>query len=42
MHELVTPAKVKIKYMKAIGKVHPAKVSYGDAMLVKVLIYFKF
>ncbi|KAF0455052.1 putative ER organization and biogenesis-related protein [Gigaspora margarita] len=27
LHELVTPAQVKIKYMKAIGKVHPDKLS---------------
>jgi hypothetical protein len=27
MHELVTPAQVKIKYMKAVAKVHPDKVS---------------
>jgi hypothetical protein len=27
MHELVTPGKVKINYMKAIGKCHPDKVS---------------
>ncbi|KAF9345597.1 hypothetical protein BGX26_002966 [Mortierella sp. AD094] len=27
MHELVTPAQVKIKYMRAIGKVHPDKLS---------------
>ncbi|CAG8467932.1 1948_t:CDS:2, partial [Scutellospora calospora] len=26
LHELVTPAQVKIKYMKAIGKVHPDKL----------------
>lgn len=26
MHELVTPAQVKIKYMKAVAKVHPDKV----------------
>ncbi|CAG8443618.1 1239_t:CDS:2 [Acaulospora colombiana] len=27
LHELVTPAQVKIRYMKAIGKVHPDKLS---------------
>ncbi|KAF9960205.1 hypothetical protein BGZ70_008664 [Mortierella alpina] len=27
MHELVTPAQVKIKYMRAIGKMHPDKLS---------------
>ncbi|KAF9432665.1 hypothetical protein BGZ76_010495 [Entomortierella beljakovae] len=27
MHELVTPSQVKIKYMRAIGKVHPDKLS---------------
>ncbi|CAG8783216.1 17927_t:CDS:2, partial [Racocetra fulgida] len=26
LHELVTPAQVKIKCMKAIGKVHPDKL----------------
>ncbi|KAG0208161.1 hypothetical protein BGX28_000776 [Mortierella sp. GBA30] len=26
MHELVTPAQVKIKYMRAIGKMHPDKL----------------
>jgi len=26
MHELVTPAQVKVRYMKAIGRVHPDKV----------------
>jgi hypothetical protein len=25
MHELVTPSQVKIRYMKAIGKLHPDK-----------------
>ncbi|KAF9307100.1 hypothetical protein BGZ74_011301 [Mortierella antarctica] len=27
MHELVTPSQVKIKYMRAIGKMHPDKLS---------------
>jgi len=27
MHELVTPSQVKIRYTKAIAKVHPDKVS---------------
>ncbi|KAF9109324.1 hypothetical protein BGX27_007746 [Mortierella sp. AM989] len=27
LHELVTPAQVKVKYMRAIGKVHPDKLS---------------
>ncbi|KAF9932483.1 hypothetical protein FBU30_008056 [Linnemannia zychae] len=27
LHELVTPAQVKIKYMRAIGKMHPDKLS---------------
>lgn len=27
MHELVTPAQVKVRYMKAIAKLHPDKVS---------------
>ncbi|KAF8964844.1 hypothetical protein BGZ46_000718 [Entomortierella lignicola] len=27
MHELVTPAQVKVKYMRAIGKVHPDKLN---------------
>ncbi|KAG9287255.1 hypothetical protein G9A89_008885 [Geosiphon pyriformis] len=27
LHELVTPAQVKLRYMKAIGKVHPDKLS---------------
>jgi hypothetical protein len=28
MHELVTPAQVKVKYMKAVAKVHPDKVGF--------------
>lgn len=27
MHELVTPSQVKIRYMKAIAKLHPDKVN---------------
>ncbi|KAG0288260.1 hypothetical protein BGZ98_004331, partial [Dissophora globulifera] len=27
MHELVTPAQVKVRYMRAIGKMHPDKLS---------------
>ncbi|KAF8324584.1 uncharacterized protein EI90DRAFT_3129764 [Cantharellus anzutake] len=28
MHELVTPAQVKVRYMKAISRLHPDKASY--------------
>ncbi|KAG0340402.1 hypothetical protein BG000_012050 [Podila horticola] len=32
MHELVTPAQVKIKYMRAIGKMHPDKLSASTSV----------
>ena len=28
LHELVTPGQVKVRYMKAIAKLHPDKVSH--------------
>jgi tetratricopeptide (TPR) repeat protein len=36
LHELVTPSQVKIKYMRAIGKMHPDKV-HGSVSLLLVL-----
>lgn len=38
MHELVTPAQVKVKYMRAIGRVHPDKVHIYSL----ILRYFHF
>ena len=38
MHELVTPAQVKIKYMKAVAKVHPDKVRPVSFFLFSVLL----
>ncbi|KAG0100305.1 hypothetical protein BGZ93_002542 [Podila epicladia] len=32
MHELVTPSQVKIKYMRAIGKMHPDKLSVSTTV----------
>ncbi|CAG8533546.1 12651_t:CDS:2 [Dentiscutata erythropus] len=37
LHELVTPAQVKVKYMKAIGKVHPDKLSSFTTIEQKLL-----
>lgn len=34
MHELVTPAQVKIRYTKAIAKLHPDKVSTSGSLAV--------
>ncbi|CAG8661442.1 21293_t:CDS:2 [Cetraspora pellucida] len=37
LHELVTPAQVKIKYIKAIGKVHPDKLSSSATIEQKLV-----
>ncbi|CAG8732318.1 5014_t:CDS:2, partial [Racocetra persica] len=37
LYELVTPAQVKIKYMKAIGKVHPDKLSSSATIEQKLV-----
>jgi tetratricopeptide (TPR) repeat protein len=37
LHELVTPSQVKIKYMRAIGKMHPDKVGLCPVSLTFVL-----
>ncbi|KAF9577709.1 hypothetical protein BGW38_006901, partial [Lunasporangiospora selenospora] len=37
MHELVTPAQVKIKYMRAIGKVHPDKLNANTTVEQRML-----
>jgi tetratricopeptide (TPR) repeat protein len=34
MHELVTPAQVKVRYMKAIGRVHPDKVRSTEVFII--------
>ncbi|KZT29562.1 hypothetical protein NEOLEDRAFT_1056517 [Neolentinus lepideus HHB14362 ss-1] len=38
MHELVTPAQVKIRYMKAIAKVHPDKLSTSNTTVDQRMI----
>ncbi|KAF9453124.1 hypothetical protein P691DRAFT_801993 [Macrolepiota fuliginosa MF-IS2] len=38
MHELVTPGQVKVKYMKAVAKVHPDKVNTGNSTLEQKMI----
>lgn len=38
MHELVTPSQVKIKYMRAIGKMHPDKVSCASSWCYVALL----
>ena len=37
MHELVTPAQVKVRYMKAIGRVHPDKVRFSEVRFLFLL-----
>lgn len=36
LSELITPSQVKIRYMKAIGKLHPDKVSFYLKVCVHV------
>ncbi|TFK47023.1 hypothetical protein OE88DRAFT_1666848 [Heliocybe sulcata] len=38
MHELVTPAQVKVRYMKAIAKVHPDKLNAGNTTVDQRMI----
>ncbi|KXN83131.1 UBA domain-containing protein 7 [Leucoagaricus sp. SymC.cos] len=38
MHELVTPAQVKVKYMKAVAKVHPDKLNTTNSTLEQRMI----
>ncbi|KAJ3569382.1 hypothetical protein NP233_g5079 [Leucocoprinus birnbaumii] len=38
MHELVTPGQVKIKYMKAVAKVHPDKLNASNSTLEQRMI----
>jgi len=38
MHELVTPAQVKIRYTKAIAKLHPDKLNVNNTTLEQRMI----
>ncbi|KAF5360624.1 hypothetical protein D9756_004614 [Leucocoprinus leucothites] len=38
MHELVTPGQVKVKYMKAVAKVHPDKLNASNSTLEQRMI----
>nr|CAG8524480.1 1263_t:CDS:2 [Entrophospora candida]CAG8526730.1 899_t:CDS:2 [Entrophospora candida] len=38
LHELVTPSQVKIKYMKAISKLHPDKLNHSTTTIEQRLI----
>ncbi|XP_006463873.1 hypothetical protein AGABI2DRAFT_187328 [Agaricus bisporus var. bisporus H97] len=38
MHEVVTPAQVKIKYMKAVARVHPDKLNVNNSTLEQRMI----
>ncbi len=40
MHELVTPAQVKMRYMKAIARVHPDKVMYENDLVSYSCLWF--
>lgn len=37
LSELLTPAQVKVKYMKAVGKVHPDKLNQATALEHKLI-----
>jgi len=40
LSDLITPQKVKIKYMKAVGRVHPDKVCMSRKFLISLSSFF--